>query len=404
MEGNAKLAGEGLSQFAESLNQPGFGNDDYAKAMEKAIDYAQRLVQVAGAVDDPVLDAEVLKADVLSELVNLGGAYAALDPYRSSNSNFFLNTLWSNESIDKASRELEVHLRSYQGIDKKQVIQVEKNLLEVIGKLPSTYARQQFREASTVQIWMRDMVNYLNLKNTLGIGEYILDSSNFYESVISSSNLQQAVITANDISSYARQTPILISSIGNPVIISQDSMWDGINQGPLDWIGSILGGIIAWIVVDGSGQVKKVIFKSEGQSDDRTEGEKQTDKAIGKLVEGSIRVDKQGNPLKPGQKVSGAQNFGKPGEEEERDRDFDEFAKNNNATPKDRGEEGGRTTKVIKTLDGGDATAYTSKSVDQYGEPYRTISIILPRGRGIGRIIKIRYSNRFRATILIPVA
>ena len=372
--------------------------------MEKAIDYAQRLVQVAGAVDDPVLDAEVLKADVLSELVNLGGAYAALDPYRSSNSNFFLNTLWSNESIDKASRELEVHLRSYQGIDKKQVIQVEKNLLEVIGKLPSTYARQQFREASTVQIWMRDMVNYLNLKNTLGIGEYILDSSNFYESVISSSNLQQAVITANDISSYARQTPILISSIGNPVIISQDSMWDGINQGPLDWIGSILGGIIAWIVVDGSGQVKKVIFKSEGQSDDRTEGEKQTDKAIGKLVEGSIRVDKQGNPLKPGQKVSGAQNFGKPGEEEERDRDFDEFAKNNNATPKDRGEEGGRTTKVIKTLDGGDATAYTSKSVDQYGEPYRTISIILPRGRGIGRIIKIRYSNRFRATILIPVA
>ena len=120
----------------------------------KTLEYADRLIQVAAGIQNFSLKAQVMRSDTLSELVNLGGVYAALDPYRSSNSNFFLNTLWSNESIDKASGEFETYLKSYNGTDKKQVIQVEQNLLEIIGKLPSTYAREKFRKSSTLQTWM----------------------------------------------------------------------------------------------------------------------------------------------------------------------------------------------------------------------------------------------------------
>jgi hypothetical protein len=53
---------------------------------------------------------------------------------------------------------------------------------------------------------------------------------------------------------------------------------------------------------------KKIIFKSEG-NDNRTQAEKDVDEAIGKLLEGATPIDKQGKPLKPGQKVSGAKNY-----------------------------------------------------------------------------------------------
>ena len=139
MEGNAKLAGEGLSQFAESLNQPDFGNNDYAKAMEEAIDYAQRLVQVAGAVDDPVLDAEVMRSDTLSELVNLGGAYAALeDPYRSSNiSGFFLATLFENVNTNQVGSELETFFKSIPLQAINHAVELTKKSLKALQYVPA---------------------------------------------------------------------------------------------------------------------------------------------------------------------------------------------------------------------------------------------------------------------------
>ena len=123
MEGNAKLAGEGLSQFVASFDQSNtdwFSGLIYAKEVKKPIDYAQRLVQVAGAVDDPVLDAEVLKANFLSEFVNLGGIFSALNPnvsYSSSDSPSPLsrvlidNYLNHNSSQNLSGDNLEKYLR-----------------------------------------------------------------------------------------------------------------------------------------------------------------------------------------------------------------------------------------------------------------------------------------------------
>ncbi|NJM48886.1 MAG: hypothetical protein HC860_24205 [Alkalinema sp. RU_4_3] len=68
---------------------------------EKAFDYAGRLMQAARAIDDEGLKAEVKKADFLSHLVNLGGAYAVLNPYQDGARDLFLHTAWENStSVD----------------------------------------------------------------------------------------------------------------------------------------------------------------------------------------------------------------------------------------------------------------------------------------------------------------
>ncbi len=67
---NLRSASQGLAMFAE-----GFDSIDRSV---KGLEFAGRLVRTADAVDDPVLDAEVLKADFLSNLVNAGGDYVSL--------------------------------------------------------------------------------------------------------------------------------------------------------------------------------------------------------------------------------------------------------------------------------------------------------------------------------------
>jgi Bacterial Ig-like domain/FG-GAP-like repeat len=98
--------------------------------MGQAIDYMGRLVQAADAVDDPLLDKEVLKGDFLSHLVNLGGAYTgvmqggAAPDYQVAmpNSplfpgmNFFLDILWNTSdeaSVQRTGRELVDYYRLF---------------------------------------------------------------------------------------------------------------------------------------------------------------------------------------------------------------------------------------------------------------------------------------------------
>jgi hypothetical protein len=115
-EGSLKLAAEGLAQMFDGFKL----NADAASMYEvgNALDYMGRLVQVAEAVDDVKLDQEVLKASTLSHLVNLGGAYAALNPTYQTSSKFFLNILQNvengNSSIADVANELEVFYLSHE--------------------------------------------------------------------------------------------------------------------------------------------------------------------------------------------------------------------------------------------------------------------------------------------------
>jgi hypothetical protein len=137
----------------------------------------------------------------------------------------------------------------------------------------------------------------------------------------------------------------------------------------------------------------KIVFKSEG-NDDRTQQEKDTDKAIGKLLEGATPIDKDGKPLKPGQKVSGPKNYDKPGDASV---DFDNFADDLGKVPKIRSTNRG-PVRVIDMPDGGSASEYPKSTSTE--KP--TISIEPSRGRGLGRIIKIRYPNGLRVNLHIP--
>jgi hypothetical protein len=104
--GSPEWAAGGLAQIFEGFRmaKPVFTNFDveieYGNQMEalrertmQTLDYLGRLVRSADAVSDPNLDTQVLKANFLSHLINLGGAYAGLNPQSVSSSttaNIFL--------------------------------------------------------------------------------------------------------------------------------------------------------------------------------------------------------------------------------------------------------------------------------------------------------------------------
>jgi predicted chitinase len=86
--------------------------------MEKAIDYMERLVQVSRLIDDPDSVNQVKRADIISHLLNLGSAYAALNPTTSAaDQGLYLETIWKSDNLDKGATELENNWRGLKTID-----------------------------------------------------------------------------------------------------------------------------------------------------------------------------------------------------------------------------------------------------------------------------------------------
>ncbi|MGI0495508.1 hypothetical protein ACN4EG_27335 [Alkalinema pantanalense CENA528] len=105
-QGDIRIAAAGLSEFLSGIEP--------LPEKVKALKYADRLVKVADAVDDPTLDQQVLKAEFLSHLVNLGGAYAGLNPIGQAGDNslnFFLDTSYRLNNLQLASQQLSSFLR-----------------------------------------------------------------------------------------------------------------------------------------------------------------------------------------------------------------------------------------------------------------------------------------------------
>ena len=110
-QGDIRVAAAGLSEFLSGIEP--------LPEKVKALQYAGRLVKVAEAVDDPTLDQQVLKAEFLSHLVNLGGAYAGLNPNTQQSVIDELpplhlalinNYLDDQQSLNSSSNYLESHL------------------------------------------------------------------------------------------------------------------------------------------------------------------------------------------------------------------------------------------------------------------------------------------------------
>jgi Bacterial Ig-like domain/Bacterial pre-peptidase C-terminal domain len=103
---HVNLAAAGMSEwfggFSLPKTSPGYWSSDLRGQAKGALEYAERLVMAARAIDDVNLVTEVKNADFLSHLVNLAGAYAALNPNSMTleSSNMFLELSRQNSSVE----------------------------------------------------------------------------------------------------------------------------------------------------------------------------------------------------------------------------------------------------------------------------------------------------------------
>jgi Bacterial Ig-like domain/FG-GAP-like repeat len=159
--GNLQSAAGGLSDWFSSfrvekpVNPDYQAQIDYGKQMQsarslslKALDYADRLVQADRLLaHDPLLGGEVLKADFLSHLLNLGGAYAALNPSNSiapSDAMFFAKA-WTGSSLADIASQLRAYL-----LQNEFPVTSQKKVLEYERDIFATYLRTSRSENFTI--------------------------------------------------------------------------------------------------------------------------------------------------------------------------------------------------------------------------------------------------------------
>jgi hypothetical protein len=386
--GDDRQAQGGLNQIFEGVKTPG--------DRVKLLGFGHRLVQAAQLLQGADLQIQKKDARFLSQLLNLGGAYAALGTQVSqSDLHFFLETLRQSQDIQKAATELKAFLDSFNG-DDKQLLAGSRNLLQTLSLVPSQSIKSESRNPSVAKAWLDEAMFRASLRLSLNPGERIFDASGLYDDIWNASSTQKLKTLAEALYAYAVPEGVQVASNGGSEVIAQSETWG--NSNPIGGTITLIGGLL-YFVLDSTGKVARWVFRSEGGQDKRTGEEKKTDEAVGKLLEGATPVDGDGNPLKPGQKRSkGANNFAKPGGNEQKEKDIEELARNVEATVESRDTEDG-VVKSVQLPDGGSAGAYPKSQ--SLREP--TIQVNLSRGRGLGKVIKVRYKGNTKATILIPV-
>jgi hypothetical protein len=174
---------------------------------ENAFDYAGRLMQAAGAIGDVNLKPEVKKADFLSHLVNLGGAYAALNPNYSENAEFFLDSLWRNSSSTIVMQEMQGFLgRMKSTSSPKEALGFLKRInLSLKNNQPSA-----FWNNSEITSAMSFGLDYYD---SMKSGSAIKDLSGFLESIYYD-HTKSGVITASRLAtaSFSETTSVDSSS------------------------------------------------------------------------------------------------------------------------------------------------------------------------------------------------
>jgi hypothetical protein len=297
--------GFGLGSLLTDLSSAGYnGRWQTVYSLEKAIEYAGRLVQAARAIDDVSLMPNVKKADFLSHLVNLGGAYSSFIPGWSDSSGFFLETIknaGTDETLVNGVSELKVFLKKYDTGSEKEDLKIARNTLRVMSNIPTGSVQQEIRNPLAVRAWMHDVLSYAAIKKTLQNGESIFDPSGLYEIILKGEENQTFVQAAQEFYAYALPSPVLVASVANNLgtLAQEDSIGKEVGKG-IWWIGAGIFGVIAKITVNSLGEIVKIVFSKE--EDSRTEDEKIVDDAIAGVLEGKVPTDSQGRPLKPGQK------------------------------------------------------------------------------------------------------
>ncbi|NJM47005.1 MAG: VCBS repeat-containing protein [Alkalinema sp. RU_4_3] len=108
--------GEWFDGFSVRKNPGGEYSRMRYNEMRPALDYVDRLVQSVGLVDDAAFVAEVRGAGFLSQMLNLGGSYAALNPTQAESPTAgFLHTMWTtpnqNSNWNLAAKQITQYIK-----------------------------------------------------------------------------------------------------------------------------------------------------------------------------------------------------------------------------------------------------------------------------------------------------
>jgi hypothetical protein len=186
-EGSLKLAAEGLAQMFEGFRL----NADAASMYEvgDALDYLGRLVRSAEAVDDPLLDREVLRASFLNRLLNI--AVENFEDFSKANE----NNLISQQSIEFAANLVRVSTNSnyslsyqQQGLDRTVFLNDLVRL--AVSITPSNIAAQ---EISLLDQWIVNLWQSKNQDINPPASD-LIDLKSFADSLF----LEQFPITSTD--------------------------------------------------------------------------------------------------------------------------------------------------------------------------------------------------------------
>jgi hypothetical protein len=145
LEGNVRLVAGGLGQYVQGF-EGNYGSPSYAytNAYRDGLDYLQRLMRAAVAVDEPSLQPQMRDAKFLSHLVNLGGAYAALNPNQTEQAGFFLQSAWRDQGTQQIANELVSFVDGFNTADRsRNLLQYSRNTLLTLKHISSLQSELQ---------------------------------------------------------------------------------------------------------------------------------------------------------------------------------------------------------------------------------------------------------------------
>jgi hypothetical protein len=247
----------GVGNGAPPVYYGALGSSPLSKSrlqMGKALDYVGQLVQLSQIANvDQIVGTE--NAVFLSHLVNLGGAYAGLNPYKSTPTELgsFLQTLWQSSSIasvaTKASQELLDTLgRSSTSINEKsQILNYRRNqfaMLRQVSDLQEIWHDPEFLAAVTISGYAAQ----INIKNSYAIDD-------FFGKAWRADSVQQLSSTVSGLRSFlapfAGQSTVLDRDQALNKLLSLNTGTIGLNVGSTGTIPPTPNpDVLTWLPID----------------------------------------------------------------------------------------------------------------------------------------------------------
>jgi hypothetical protein len=203
LEGNVRMVAGGLGQYVQGFEgNYGSSGYSYTNAYRDGLDYLQRLMKAAVAVDDPSLQPQMRDAKFLSHLVNLGGAYAGLavkmNSYQATEDlHFFMSHLWQSQDVTTNSQHLEEFLTAFLPNRQEYSLEYLYKLARTLQNLTNVTWKQNLQNALFVDRMMEWGSAYvISLDND---SLFVYDPDDFFLNISLLSRNGQVIVASSDL-------------------------------------------------------------------------------------------------------------------------------------------------------------------------------------------------------------